>query len=601
MLPFRFITLVCTILICLSPLCMAADIDVDQDSNDALDVGYGGTNSATAAAARTALGLVIGTDVLAPNGSAASLTNIPFGSGTDLEASGALSADVVAPTEMADADHGDVSWTTGAATVEAMTVADNESTAETNAVLFLPGGDLDGGAGMAIECDGDLNYNPSTGTLSATAFSGDYNVGNINDNVPFQDSDATTKKFRFDAGSVTAGQTRVITIRDANGTMAYTGDNLGSFAATTSAQLYGTLSDETGSGSGSPLAVFNQAPTIDSPTFTTAITAAGLINEPHLDATNAPTDNYVLTYNAAGTNFTWEADQTGGTPSWDTVGDPVADATVAHDAGEETSFTFTGNYTTGSQFLVQQLTGNPTGGVLFEARGADSDSKVARFGDGTNYWQVGTDGELANAGTGTINLATNNDIEIAGTPVTLPATPVGKNTDHDMWKSVGIDASAFIADSTGTNDPAELTINSGPTVYAVETTDADNNLQFSIPMPENWDGGNIYVELIGSSQEATPSGTLEFEIKVQARGDDDLINNTWVGPVNLQYAALVDTQYDVQIAESAVLAAAGAGGDKLFVHAHRDYDDVTNCTSTQSFYINAARVYYQTDDMDERD
>ena len=39
-------------------------------------VADGGTGSATAANARTALGLAIGTDVLAPNGSGASLTSL---------------------------------------------------------------------------------------------------------------------------------------------------------------------------------------------------------------------------------------------------------------------------------------------------------------------------------------------------------------------------------------------------------------------------------------------------------------------------------------------------------------------------------------------
>ena len=45
--------------------------------NGTLPLANGGTNATTASGARTALGLVIGTDVLAPNGSAASLTSFP--------------------------------------------------------------------------------------------------------------------------------------------------------------------------------------------------------------------------------------------------------------------------------------------------------------------------------------------------------------------------------------------------------------------------------------------------------------------------------------------------------------------------------------------
>jgi len=54
---------------------------------------------------------------------------------------------------------------------DTVTIADNESTDETNAILFTPGGDLDGG-NLTPESDGDLTYNPSSGTLAATEFSG---------------------------------------------------------------------------------------------------------------------------------------------------------------------------------------------------------------------------------------------------------------------------------------------------------------------------------------------------------------------------------------------------------------------------------------------
>ena len=56
-----------------------------------LEIAKGGTGASSAGAARTALGLAIGTDVLAPNGSAANLTNLPAGGNVvDFVASGTL-------------------------------------------------------------------------------------------------------------------------------------------------------------------------------------------------------------------------------------------------------------------------------------------------------------------------------------------------------------------------------------------------------------------------------------------------------------------------------------------------------------------------------
>jgi hypothetical protein len=60
---------------------------------------------------------------------------------------------------------------TTAAVATTVTISDNESTNEDNAIVFTAGGDVDGG-NIGLESDGDLTYNPSTGRLTATQLSG---------------------------------------------------------------------------------------------------------------------------------------------------------------------------------------------------------------------------------------------------------------------------------------------------------------------------------------------------------------------------------------------------------------------------------------------
>jgi len=88
---------------------------------------------------------------------------------------------------------------TTAAVATTVTITDNENTNEENAIVFTAGGDVDGG-NLGLESDGDLTYNPSTGTLSATVFKG--NIDAVNG-----DFDGT-----LEADAITVGGTALNTV-----------------------------------------------------------------------------------------------------------------------------------------------------------------------------------------------------------------------------------------------------------------------------------------------------------------------------------------------------------------------------------------------------
>jgi hypothetical protein len=77
---------------------------------------------------------------------------------------------------------GSLTGTADVATVATtVTITDNESTDEANAIIFAAGADIDGG-NLGLESDGTLNYNPSSGTLTTTAFAGAL-TGNVTGNA----------------------------------------------------------------------------------------------------------------------------------------------------------------------------------------------------------------------------------------------------------------------------------------------------------------------------------------------------------------------------------------------------------------------------------
>ena len=96
--------------------------------------------------------------------------DLPPKTGTNLTFNS--SSGVLTATGFAGALTGDVTGNADTATVATtVTITDNENTNENNPLVFVAGGDLDGG-NLGLESDGTATYNPSTGKITATGFIG---------------------------------------------------------------------------------------------------------------------------------------------------------------------------------------------------------------------------------------------------------------------------------------------------------------------------------------------------------------------------------------------------------------------------------------------
>jgi len=258
------------------------------------------------------------------------------------------------------------------------------------------------------------------------------------------------------------------------------------------------------------------------------------LQEPALNSTNAPTDNYVLSYNLAGTNFTWVAAAGGG------------DMTKAvYDSGESGGVDkiTTVDATTGTHYLTMTETAvgtdtiktdgalsyDPATGTLaatgFSGGGASLTAVDAATGDSaTDFFDAGEipDNRISNtltSSTCTGNSATATSaatVAIDEDPTNAVAS--GMTTTFTVATNVVFGDVCYI-DSAGKMEigDADATASSMCIGMAIATINADasgNFLLLGIACDTDWDwtvGGTIYLTVTGTStntlSQTAPSGS----------------------------------------------------------------------------------------------
>lgn len=399
--------------------------------------------------------------------------------------------------------------------------------------------------------------------------------------------------------------------------IADTDDTLAVFAATTSAQLRGVLSDESGTGAaifaggdvGAATATTPAADDSDTSVATTAyvqgeINGAGGTNlscssgQCNVDAVFLPlaggtmtaeftADDLGIEFTAGDTltdcstfaatgggifyddsegkfkkcedNVLSDLDNdSGGSTAFDDIGDPDNNAeseVIFDNASETATFSYTGAFGDVDAFLIQSETGNPTDGVLLTVIAHDTDVEAAELGDNTNYTQFTSNGEIHFAGTAA---PYTTIILTAGA-----ATPLGQSA------------------------PAFSTISGNSNLQILKYDNAATESAFwQIMVPENLTGTTCEANIYWTADNGGAAETVEWEISTC--GVTDAENwDTECDPDGASILTITDTWIandDLHVTSQGTLTHGWAGGDMGIIQITRDHDGTDDLGDEAEFF-----------------
>ena len=353
---------------------------------------------------------------------------------------------------------GDVTGTADVATVATtVTITDNESTDESNAIIFTAGGDVDGG-NIGLESDGTLTYNPSTGKITATGF-----VGALTGNAdtasvaPAGTLSGTTLKSTV----VTSSLTTVGALNAGSITSGFTSIDVGAGAITTT----GTVS-----GGAATLASASASEPVLSLTNTHAGATAGILRF-NKDSASGATNDVMGTIEFFGTdagNATHE--------KLAYIDSYVVDATAG---GEQGGLRFYVAENAADLALGLSLVGQGEDGEVDATIGAGAASVTTVAGTLT----MGSTAALTNAGL----VAVANQSNITGTGALNAGSITSGFTSIDVG-SGGLTTTGAIAGGT-IDASTDFTI--GGTVITDNTITDDGTLIIASSTATSFSDGNI--------------------------------------------------------------------------------------------------------------
>jgi hypothetical protein len=154
-------------------------------------------------------------------------------------------------------------------------------------------------------------------------------------------------------------------------------------------------------------------------------------------------------------------------------------------------------------------------------------------------------------------------------------------TAYRPKKSVWFGAGSLSTDGTQAAAPAEVTINSGPKLWTIITTDNDAaTIYGSIRMPDSWDGGTLTFTHI-YLQTAADTSALNGDIAAQCRGNGEAPSSTYGTEVAIDDAGVTGSNQNDETTSAAVTPAGTcAAGDMLYWRYQLDATGTTTAVAT---------------------
>lgn len=336
-----------------------------------------------------------------------------------------------------------------------------------------------GGAGVSgsitnINIGSSVAGATGTTTVRTAVIVNDGNTGNFFAIANVADA---TKKIAFSAAGITTATIRTLTVQDANGTIAYLGNTLNQFAATTSAQLAAVITDETGTGA----LVF-----ATSPTFATSVIGSASMDVFNTTSTtvNAFGAATTLTIGGAagaqtitvGGGSTAASTYNFGTGATATATTKTINIGTGGAAGSTTNINLGsangGTITINSTLLATTLNTNDT---TFSIRNTSDPTKIAKFDCATIATATTRTFTFQNV-TGTLALLGNTLNQFASTTSAQLASVISDETGTGVLVFNNAPALTTPAITTGLDDVnGNLMIGFTPTASAVNYINLTNS------------------------------------------------------------------------------------------------------------------------------